>query len=205
MILSGLREEAVMFKNASIDRNNAIQEAQDFLSKKPIYLDTETTGLNDSDEIIEIAIVDHDGSILFDELLKPSKNIPSDATRIHGISDAMVASARKWPIIWPLVRSLIISRTIGIFNAKFDLRMMRQSITLYGLPWRDNLRTFDIMTLYAKYNGEWDQRRGSYRFQSLKKAGVHFKIPLPNSHRAKDDCLLTKEVLHHIASSKFDD
>jgi DNA polymerase III epsilon subunit-like protein len=194
-----------MFRNASNDRNNAIREAQDFLAKKPIYLDTETTGLTDTDEIIEIAIIDHDGTILLDELLKPSKNIPADATRIHGITDTMVAGARKWPIIWPLVRSIIISRYIGIFNAKYDLRMMRQSLTMYGLPWRENLRTFDIMQIYAKYFGEWDHRRRSYRFQSLKKAGHHFQIPLPNSHRAKDDCLLTREVLHHIPNSKLDD
>ncbi|MCJ7624506.1 MAG: 3'-5' exonuclease [Anaerolineaceae bacterium] len=194
-----------MFRNTTMDRNNAIREAQDFLAQKPIYLDTETTGLKDNDEIVEIAIIDHDGSILFDELVRPAKKIPFDATRIHGITDSMVASARKWPVIWPLVRIIIISRMTGIYNAEYDVRMMKQSFTNYGLPWKDTLRTFDVIALYSKYYGEWDSRRASYRYQSLKKAGGHFRIPLQNSHRAKDDCLLTRDVLHHIANSKIEE
>ena len=36
-------------------RQRAIQTAQKILAAQPIYLDTETTGLENSDEIIEIS------------------------------------------------------------------------------------------------------------------------------------------------------
>ena len=38
---------------------------------KTVYLDTETTGLHESDEIVELTIIDDNEEILIDTLLKP--------------------------------------------------------------------------------------------------------------------------------------
>jgi len=46
-------------------RQKTIELARQMVEAKPVYLDTETTGLNKTDEIVEIAVVDWDGSILF--------------------------------------------------------------------------------------------------------------------------------------------
>ena len=191
-----------MAKPINSSRVQAIQIAQNLISKKPVYLDTETTGLSNSDEIVEIAIIDHDGAVIFDELIKPSKQIPRDAIAIHGIDNIMVDSAKRWPVLWPTIRSKMVSRAIGIYNANFDLRMMRQSLEVYNMPWREKLNSFDILEIYARFYGEWDPRKRAYRYQSLEKAGRQCGISLPNSHRAKDDTLLTREVLHFIANSK---
>lgn len=180
-------------------RNKAIAQAKQLIDEKPVYLDTETTGLSPQDEIVEIAIIDHDGTVLFDELVKPSRDIPSDATRIHGITNDMVVRVRSWPAHWPEIRRILIGRRIGIYNADFDLRMMKQSYERYQLAWRENLKTADILQLYANFYGEWDPRRGSYRFQSLERAGKQCGIALPNSHRAKADALLTRALLHYMA------
>ncbi|HQN43968.1 MAG TPA: exonuclease domain-containing protein, partial [Anaerolineaceae bacterium] len=45
-------------------RQKTIELARQMVEAKPVYLDTETTGLNKTDEIVEIAVVDWDGSIL---------------------------------------------------------------------------------------------------------------------------------------------
>ena len=185
-------------------KKEAIEQAKLFLEKEPVYIDTETTGLGKTDEIIELSIIDHDGSVIFDELVKPSQSIPADSTRIHHITNQMVADAKTWPVLWPTVRSLLFNRVIGMYNAKFDVRMINQSMLAYKLPFRLTNQTFDIMELFAKYIGEWDVRRNSYRFHSLDNAGKIMKIPIPNSHRAKDDTLLTRELLHRIAASSLE-
>jgi len=182
-------------------RHQAIQQAQQLLSQEPIYLDTETTGIRSSAEIVEICIVDHDGSVLLDSLARPRRSIPADAARIHGINDSMVANARSWDQLWPDVETLLAGRTIGIFNASFDLRLIEQSHRLANLPLLAKpLNAFCIMKLYAKFYGEWDMHRQNYRWQSLDKAQRFCNIPLVNSHRAKDDALLARAVLHHIGN-----
>jgi DNA polymerase III epsilon subunit-like protein len=59
------------------------------------------------------------------------------------------------------------------------------------------------MQLYAQFYGEWDIHRNIWRWQSLEKAGHRFNIPLRNSHRAKDDAILARAVLHEIAKTEW--
>ena len=76
-------------------KENAIQTAARWIAEKPVYIDTETTGLEKTDEIVEFSIVDFDGSILYSSLVKPSKPIPTEASRIHGITNEMVSVCSK--------------------------------------------------------------------------------------------------------------
>jgi DNA polymerase-3 subunit epsilon len=89
------------------DRQDAIRFAKTKLAVKPLYLDTETTGLRDLDEIVEISILDHDGGVLFDSLVRPTCRIPADAIAIHGITDDMVRDAPRWIDIWPEVEAVL--------------------------------------------------------------------------------------------------
>ena len=83
--------------HVSNSRVKAVQKARELLQAAPLFLDTETTGLHASDQIVEIAICDLGGNVLFDTLVKPTAPIPPEASAIHGIDDAMVASAPGWP------------------------------------------------------------------------------------------------------------
>jgi DNA polymerase-3 subunit epsilon len=74
-------------------RQQAVQLARHVISQNPVYLDTETTGLEKSDEIIEISIIDAAGQVLLNSLVRPSKPIPMNATAIHGISNDQVQKA----------------------------------------------------------------------------------------------------------------
>ena len=74
-------------------REAAVRNARDTLALGPLIVDTETTGLGDDAEIVEIAVVDSQGSIVFDSLVKPSRPIPREASDIHGITNAAVAGA----------------------------------------------------------------------------------------------------------------
>ena len=180
-------------------KQRSIDEARSVLQNNPLYLDTETTGLGPADEIIEISIVDDAGSTLLETLVKPTRPIPPDATAIHGITNQEVQSARAWPLVWPEVRSLLFSRWVVIYNQEFDLRLLQQSHARYGLPWKERLKSYDLLQLYAQYRGEWDPRRRSYRYQSLDAARRQCGLSLPNAHRSTADSLLTRALLHHIA------
>ncbi len=182
-------------------RKRAVEIARRVCAEKPVYMDTETTGLERTDEIVEISIVDDDGSILLETLVKPSHPIPFSAMQIHGISNEEVQNERPWPVVWPQVRSILFGRLIVFYNQEFDLRMMQQSHARYNLPWKDRFNTFDLLKLYAEYRGEWDRFRGSYRYFSLADAGRHSRIALPNAHRSTADTLLTRALLHYLADS----
>ena len=180
-------------------RQRAIETARKIVSMRPVYLDTETTGLERSDEIVEISIIDDEGQVVFESLIKPSQPIPYSATRIHGITNEEVQTARSWPAVWPQVRSALFGRLVVIYNEEFDVRLMQQSHKRYNLPWKEKFNTFDLLKLYSEFRGEWDMARRSYRYHSLANAGLHCKISLPNAHRSTADTLLTRAVLHYIA------
>ena len=180
-------------------RQRSIETARSVLANNPVYLDTETTGLNASDEIIEISIIDDEGKPILETLVKPSQPIPASSTAIHGITNEDVQSARSWPIVWPEVRSALFGRLIVIYNAEFDLRMLQQSHARYRLPWKERFNSFDLLKLYSEFRGEWDPKRRSYRYHSLDSAGKQCGIDLPNAHRSTADTLLTRALLHHLA------
>ena len=183
----------------TIHRAAAIARARLILADRPLYLDTETTGLDARAEIVEIALIDHDGSVLLDSLVKPTRRIPWDATKVHHISDAMVADAPTWAELWPQVQALLNGRRVGIYNAEFDLRMIAQSHGAYKVAdTAAGSNAFCIMKLYAEFFGERGGY-GNFKWQSLDKAARQCGIGLPNSHRAGADALLARTVLEAMA------
>jgi DNA polymerase-3 subunit epsilon len=187
---------------AKLDKIEAVQRARQLVQKDPVYLDTETTGTGPTAEIIEIAVVDQNGSVLFESLVKPKGQIEPEAMRVHGITPDRLVGAPTWQDIWPQVEAVLAGRLVGVYNSEFDLRMLKQSHRKYWLNWQfPEENFFCIMKLYARFYGEWDARRGSYRWQSLDLAGQQCRIPLPNSHRAQDDARLARALLQHIAAA----
>ncbi len=183
-------------------RETAIRLAQEEIRHKPVYLDTETTGLEKSDQIVEICVLDFDGGVLVDSLVKPTSKIPAGVTELHGITDEMVKDKPAWPEIWPAVQAALAGRHVAIYSADFDVRMMQQSHRHHAMRW--NLKGADffcIMKLYAQFRGEWDNYRGTYRWHKLREAGRQCNIELPNAHRAKADALLARAVLQYMAVS----
>ena len=59
------------FPVSSTSNEEMSKLAAKIISTKPVYLDTETTGLEKQDEIVEISILDFDGTILFESYIRP--------------------------------------------------------------------------------------------------------------------------------------
>lgn len=183
-------------------RAKAVRMAQEILATQPVYVDTETTGLGRDAEIVELAIVDNAGNVVMDQLFRPQNPIPEEAIRVHHISNEMVKGKPVWGIYWPTVRGIFFGKTICMYNADYDLRLILQSNARYGIK-PERLNTFCVMKLYAQFRGEWDSRRGRYRWFRLEEAGAAAGISIPNSHRASDDTLLTRALLHWIAQQSY--
>ena len=177
------------------------------LGHQPLILDTETTGLGADAEIVEIGIVNEWGGIVFESLIKSKAAIPEAATAIHGISNADVADAPTWADVHDRVANIIRARTVAIYNAAYDVRLVQQTAGLYHrlvpeyTPWC-------AMLEYAKWWAEWDDARASWKWQRLMTAAAQMDIGFPDrgrAHRAVYDCLLTLGVMRAMADLPRED
>ena len=125
-----------------------IDKAKQIMAMDPIFLDTETTGFGRNDVVIEIGIVNFGGKVLFESLIKPAIPIPPASSLIHGITDEMVIDAPGWKDAWSEIENVLKDRIIGMYNADFDLRLMKQTHQRYWLDWNiEDKRTFCVMKL----------------------------------------------------------
>lgn len=160
-----------------------------------VILDTETTGLTPTSEILEVAVIDKHGNVLLNTLVKPKGRIPAKATEIHGIHRATVKDSPTFPEVWEKqLYPIIKDRKVLIYNAKYDVRLIKQSLEKWGIV-TDNitLDTDCVMDTYARLIG-------SKRWVTLEKA-CGYKI----EHRALGDCLATLKVIQKNTKLDFQD
>lgn len=159
-----------------------------------VILDTETTGLDSGDVIIEVSVIDVTGNVLLDTLVQPLKPIPPAASNIHGITDDMCAAAPAWTGIIDWLRQLLqgASRVV-IYNASYDESMIYQTCSAAGCgrEWVEGIKFECAMEQYAAYYGEWSEHHGNFRWQRLN-----------GGHRALGDCRATLELIRGMANSK---
>lgn len=187
--------------NSQGDRQTATQEAYTELVRGPLYLDTETTGLSEQNEILEICILEVDGSVRFESLVKPRGPIASAAYGVHRITKRIVQDAPTWDHVAPQVQAVLAGRRVAIYNAAFDLRLLRQSHARYQLPWEwDEAAFFCVKKLYVRFRGRWNAARNDDRWLGLARAARECGIPHAKIHRAHAEAQLTRAVLQHMAS-----
>ena len=166
-----------------------ILEELDYLrSLAPLFIDTETTGINDDDQIVEIAIVDAEGEPLFHSLVRPSIPVSEGAARVHGISDTELAEAPSWTKVYDDVRELIAGRMLVAHNASFDDQMIRQTCRAYGLRPIDSQWRCTMSLLTQMNGGRWP-RLGA----ALELAGID--EPPGDSHRALHDAECVRRIV----------
>ena len=171
------------------------------ISLSPLYLDTETTGIGPYDEICEIAILDDDNKVLFESFIRPTIPVTPAARAVNHITEEQIENAPAFSDIYPEIFRILFNRNIAIYNAEFDLRLIRQTAAKYKTR-IVSVDAFCVMRLFANYYGEYNKKTHDYRWKTLEFAGDFFDLDLPNSHRALDDCRLTRAVLHCMAGEK---
>ena len=183
--------DCIHAKNMAQERqteNDARTTAAAWISANPLFLDTETTGLDDTDQICEIAILDLDGTTLFSSLICPSCSMNPAAADVHGITPQELANAPTWPSVHDIVAATITGRLVIAHNADFDSRLLSQTCRAYGLD--TPLAEWDCtQTLLTALNGG--------RWPRLSKAAdiVGADIGAVAAHRAVQDAETVRRIV----------
>lgn len=189
--------------------------AKRWLEQDCLILDTETTGLGSDAEIVELALITSQGCVLINELVRPSKPIPADATDIHGITNEMVVHAPSFRSVYERLAQVVTEKYLGspivIYNREYDTRLILQSLEALGIVNREdfalyaeqwNARTECAMGAYAEWYGDWSDYRQSYKWQKLTDAASRCGVDDQSSaHRALADCLMTLVVIKAMANA----
>ncbi|MBR2627686.1 MAG: 3'-5' exoribonuclease [Peptococcaceae bacterium] len=151
-----------------------------------VCLDTETTGLDESAEIIEIGMVKViDGQIAdrYSQLIKPYNPIPETITQLTSIDDAMVADQPHWEGVEQAVLDFIGDYTLVAHNVSFDRGMLENHLgRVLPNQWVD---THDMAKIFVP-------TLTSYKLISI--AGA-LGISGDGFHRALQDADITAQVL----------
>lgn len=172
--------------------------------KNALVLDTETTGLDNRAEVLQIAITSLNGVEIFNSLVKPMRVQRWDeAMRVHGISPNQVKDAPTIGDLAEQLKEIMAGRTVAIYNAKFDMRLLWQSIEAgkagERFRWLQNLDAVCVMEAYAAYWGERNYRYGGYRWQSLGNACRQQGVRIVGAHDALGDAKMTAALMRAIA------
>ncbi len=168
-----------------------------------VVLDTETTGLEYPAEICQIALLDFMGNEIFNQFVKTKRLIPSQATKIHGITNDMVASAPSWADTHQQIIDLISGKHVIVYNAVYDYKILSFTDKVSGLSsinYSEIASFWCAMKFYSQYRGERDDYHGNYRWHRLGDACRYEGIPVVGDHDALGDCRLTYQLIRKVVS-----
>jgi DNA polymerase-3 subunit epsilon len=171
---------------------DTVEMCRDWLRRKALFLDTETTGLDEQAEVVELAILDHQGNPKWEGLIRPTVPITPKLTEIHGISNDMVADAPTWADVHGEIWEILAGNLIVTYNAEFDARIIRQTCALHGL---------------RGYAAEWacamqmyQDHTGNHKWIKLVDAAAECGVdPVGQAHRAATDALMCLQIVQKIA------
>lgn len=156
-----------------------------------VIIDVETTGLEDTDEMLQISIIDTEGNTLFNSYIRPifHENWPQ-AEEINQINIQTVKDAPEIQDVAEEISEILINaeHIIG-YSVSFDIEMLKR----YGIPVRENIEITDVMKLFAPLYGEWSDKYGCFKWQKLTTCAAYFGFDWKNikAHDSLADCLAT--------------
>lgn len=158
-------------------------------------VDIETTGgLPKRDKITEIAIIISDGEKIlsqFHTLVNPERSIPSEITRITGITNEMVAQAPKFYEVAAQIVKMTEDCIFVAHNVMFDYGFIKNEFLSLGYNFNRKLLCTVKM---SRRMHPW------LKSHSLENLIKHFNIAVRARHRALDDALATTFMFHKMMS-----
>ncbi len=120
---------------------------------REIVLDTETTGMDPAkgDKLVEIGCVELINHLqtgkTFHVYVNPERDIPSEATAIHGITNDFVKDKPTFgEIVGGFIDFIGDSRMV-IHNAEFDTKFLNAELKTFGFPSLDSRRVTDTVKM----------------------------------------------------------
>lgn len=172
-----------------------------YLNETVVILDTETTGLSLTDEIIEIACIDTEGKVLLNTFVNPTCPMTEGAQKVHGISPSNISSAPTMDTVAPMLLNVIRNRTVLSYNFEFDRRLIKQSLQAVGVQCGKDWKSLEgpladhcIMQWYGKFYAGTSQKKISLS-NALKQSKIQTG---PQKHRALDDAQCALLLVKHM-------
>src|SRR5690554_2132118 len=109
-------------------KNGQISIAKAWLNSPFCIFDTETTGLDNEAQIIEIAVIDENGNTLLETLVKPAVTISPESTKVHGITESDVKTAPSFDDVFLKLIEVTKGKRVIAYNNDFDNRLIKQSL-----------------------------------------------------------------------------
>ena len=148
------------------DLGRAGMVANNWLNCAPVYISTKSTGSGKFAQIIEIAVLAADQSVLFHSQLLPSVCIDSEAELSHGLNLSALQGRPRWSQVIEKLKAVIAKRNVIMFDAIYQTRLLKQSCLAFNLSfdWLDELSINCAMYLAANAYGT-DNRYGTVSIQ----------------------------------------
>jgi len=161
-----------------------------------LAVDTETTGMSPDAgarlvEVARVEIVDGALGDGWSSLVRPGRPIPPDATRVHGITDAMVANAPEPGPVARELREACAELPLVFHNAPFDLPFLIQMFREAGAPPLVN-PIVDTLGLARGLAGAGSNALGAL--------ATRYKLPAEAAHRALGDARTTARLFLALAA-----
>jgi len=166
-----------------------LQEAAGLGEIPFVAFDTETTGLQVSDRLVELGAVRFRGDVVEGEwsaLVNPGLPIPPEATAVHGLSDADVAGRPSAAAVLPEFLHFIEGAALVAHNAPFDVRVLSLELLRAGLALPDN-PVLDTCAIPRRLRVEVP----NHRLGTLASA---FGISQGRAHRAIEDARVSRDL-----------
>jgi len=166
-----------------------------------VAFDLETTGLHPiACRIVEIGAIRFrgDGEVMdqFQQLVNPQIEIPLEVTRIHGITDRMVADEPVISQVLPQFLSFLgkPSSILLAHNAPFDLGFLSVDLGLQQLSCPEH----PVLDTCKLARGRLPV--ANYRLETI---GQHLQLIDTEKHRALDDAVLLMHVFLHLTRERL--
>ena len=169
---------------------------------RAVLFDTETTGLDPSngDRILEVAALELVNDLPtgrhFHALIDPQRDIPEEATRVHGFTAAHLVGTPLFAEVAPLLLDFFQDSKLIAHNAPFDFGFLDAEFGRLGLPPLARDRMIDTLAL-AK-------TRFPGMPNSLDALCRRFSIDLSarTTHNALLDCRLLADVYVELTGGR---
>jgi DNA polymerase III epsilon subunit len=155
-----------------------------------VVFDTETTGLRTTtDRVVEIGAVRIVGGVETGRKtwrINPGIPIPPEATRVHGITDAMVAKCPPFREVFPEVAAFFGNAVLVAHNARYDVRIVSAELARNGLSMPTNAVLDTLALARARY-----PQAPAHTVASLVK---YLNLATGSFHRADSDAVHTAGI-----------
>lgn len=180
-----------MLYNTQLSYTPALEPYE--FNDRALVIDTETVGAGNGVEIVEVALGDCRGRIVYHSLVRPLFNAMPRPTKWQRFDLKELAAAPDWAEVWAALEPLVTNKLLIAYNASFDRRALAamRERNRQGSPERGWRCAMQMVKRAV----------GTKKNLTLAQACAHYGLEGGN-HRAEVDVLATCRLLSRLLGSE---